>query len=134
MPDDEKRQKEIDDLKAEIAAAKAQTEAKEAEFKKTQREAKEAELVNSINWLKDTPKAARKSAIKAAMADVEDLSDETKVNDALKTVTEEYKAFISAEAPTGSGDKGGGGGDKGGGGSDKPATMKDIMQGVWDNK
>lgn len=129
LPEDEKRQKELNDLKAKLEEAEAQRQADADKFAKTQRENKLLEIGGQIKWAKSTPSKTANLIVKNALAEIEDLSESTKVEEVLKSITEDHKAFIAADAPVGSGDKNTSGG--GAGGDDAPATMKDIIGEAW---
>lgn len=133
LPEDEKRQKEIQDLQTKLEEAQKQRDADAAKFAQTQRENKLLELTGKINWSKETPASTRNLIIKNALAEIEDLSDESKVEDVLKSVTESHKSFIVADAAGGSGSKAGG---EGGGGEAKSSgnLILDEVNAAWGKK
>ena len=131
LPDEEKHQKALDEMQKKLDVEKAEREKQAADYAKAQRDATVSDLTGSIKWADGTPQNTAKLIIQNALAGIDDLSDKTKVDEALKTVTESHKSMISAEAPGGSGDKGGGGG---GGGEKTDFTLGDSVAEAWPTK
>lgn len=133
LPEKERIEAEKQALRDQLDAAKAEREADAAKFAKTQREAKIADVTGSVRWAEGTPHDTAKLIMSNALATVEDLSDQAKVDEVLKSVKETHKSFIAAEAPGGSGGKGGNGGN-GNGGGDEASSIADNQKAVWGDK
>jgi len=128
LPDEEKHTKAIEEMQARLDTEKSEREKQAADYATAQRAATVSDLTGSIKWSEGVPQSTAKLAVQAALAGIDDLSDKTKVDAALKTVAESHKSMISAEAPAGSGDRGGGGG---GGGEKTTFTLKDSVDEAW---
>lgn len=133
LPEDERTQKEITELKDKLERQEAERKADADLFARTQREAKVAELTNSIKWAESTPFSTAKLIVSNALTDFDDLSDEAKIGDALKNVVESHKSFIAANAPSGTGGKTDGKGDSGSGGSNE-SSIADNQKEIWGDK
>ena len=131
LPADEKHKQEIADLKKQFEDSETQRTNEKADLAKSQRANKILELTGKINWGK-LPKETARLAVKNAMADVDDLSDKSKVEEVMKGVSEAHKDFIVAETPGGTGGEGGGGGGGGGDDKDKVYTLNDGVKDAWD--
>lgn len=131
LPEDERREKEMLELKEKLVGEQKQREVDKAEFAKTQREAKLADLTGSIRWAEGTPHDTAKLIISKALSSVEDLTDSAKVEEVLSGVKDSHKSFIAAEAPSGAGGKGGSGGS--GGGGEVPSIAANQAE-VWGDK
>ena len=59
------------------------------------------------------------------MTNIEDLSNKSKVEEALKSITDSHKAFISADAPEGTDDKASG--ESGGDDKNKAPSIAEIQ-------
>lgn len=105
LPEDERHKKELQELKERLESEKADRERQAAEFAKTQREAKIADLTGSVKWADGVPHGTSKLIVQNALAEIEDLSDKSKVEDALKNLKESHKSLIAADAPSGTGGK-----------------------------
>ena len=130
LPEKERHEREMEELKTRLEGEQKQREADKAEFAKTQREAALADITGSIRWADGIPQSTAKMIVKNALADVEDLGDGAKVEEVLKAVKESHKSFIAADAPGGSGGKGGSGGDKSGGGGEA-SSIADNQKEIW---
>lgn len=133
LPEDERHAAELKELKEKIEAGNAEREADKAAFAKSQRDAKIADLTGSVHWAAGTPHDTAKLIISQALSTLDDLSDQVKVDEVLNSVKETHKSFIAAEAPGGSGSKGGTGGkDNGGGG--EASNIADNQKAIWGDK
>ena len=130
LPEKERHEREMEELKTRLEGEQKQREADKAEFAKTQREAALADITGSIRWADGIPQSTAKMIVKNDLADVEDLGDGAKVEEVLKAVKESHKSFIAADAPGGSGGKGGSGGDKSGGGGEA-SSIADNQKEIW---
>ena len=132
LPDEEKHKKAMKELQEKLDTEKAEREKQAADYAKAQRESTVSDLTGSIKWADGVPQSTAKIIIKNALAEIEDLSDKTKVDAVLKSVADSHKSLISAEAPAGSGGAGGGGG--GGGGEKTNFTLGDSVAEAWPTK
>lgn len=132
LPEAERFAKEKQALEDKLAAEKAEREADKAKFAQVQREAAESDIAGSIHWTEGTPQGTAKMIIKNALAEVEDLSDKEAVDKVLNSVKDTHKSFIAAEAPAGTGDKGGTGGKIIDG--DESSTIAGNQEAVWAGK
>lgn len=134
LPEDERRQKELDELNEKLKQAEAERQADADKFAKTQRDAKVSELTNSIKWGSGTPFSTAKLIVSNALNEIDDLNDESKVSDTLQKIAESHKSFISADAPSGTGGKGNKefGGD--GVNESKEYSIADNQKAIWGNK
>ena len=130
LPEDERHKQELQELKDKLDAEKAEREKQAEEFAQTQRTAKLADITGSVKWASSTPHDTAKLIIKNALADVDDLSDQSKVDEILNAVKESHKSFIAADAASGSGGKGGGGAPP----SDKSPSIADNQKAIWGDK
>ena len=129
LPAEEKHEKAMKELQAKLDKQQANSDKREADYAKAQRDSTVSDLTGSIKWSDGVPQGTAKLAVQAALAGIDDLSDKTKVDAALKAVTESHKSMIAAAAPAGSGDKPDGGG--GGGGDKTKFTLKDSVDEAW---
>ena len=125
LPDEEKHAKALEAMQAKLDKQQADGDKREADYAKAQRDSTVSDLTGGIKWSEGTPQSTARLVVKDALAGIDDLSDKTAVDAALKTVAESHKSMISAEAPAGSGDKGGGGG---GGGEKTEYTLGDAVK------
>lgn len=133
LPAEERHERELKEMRDKLDAEKVAREKQDADYKLQQRESTLADLTGSIKWAEGTPHETAKLVIKNALANIDDLSDKSKVDEILTGVKDTHKSFIAAEAPTGTGGKPSGGGG-GGGDDDKPATMQDLVDDAWAGK
>lgn len=133
LPEDERHKRELEDMQTKLDSEKASREEQDANFKTQKREAAISDLTGSIKWADGIPTDTAKLVIKNALRDIDDLSDQSKVDAILTAVKDTHKSFIAAEAPGGTGGKPGGG-DGGGNDGDAPATMQDLVDDAWAGK
>ena len=132
LPEDEKHQKALEELKQQLESEKAEREKQAQEFAQTQREAKTSDLTSSVKWADGVPHDTAKLIIKNALAGVEDLSDASKVEEALKAVKESHKSLIAADAASGTGSKSSGEGSSNN--DSKAPSIADNQKAIWGDK
>lgn len=108
LPEAERVQKQLEELRAEREAAKAELVAERERVAAKERDNEILKLAGTIKWVKDTPSETSNLIVKNRLADV-DLTDKAKVEEILNGIKETHKAFISADAPGGTGGKSGDG-------------------------
>ena len=133
LPTEEQHAKAMKELQDQLEQSQADRAADAEKTAKTERDSAITDLTGSIQWGKNMPRDSAKLLVKNALTGVDDLSDKTKVGDALKALTDAHKPFIDAEVPAGTGGSGSGGGG-GGAGGNEPSSMKGIMEEVWSKK
>jgi hypothetical protein len=129
LPEQERSQKKLKELEEQLETEKKARVEQESNFKLQQREAVLADLTGSIKWASGVPHDTAKLIVKTAMGSLEDLSDKVKVDGVIKALRDSHKSFIAADAPGGTGGKGGGGDEKNTG--DKASTMEELVAGAW---
>lgn len=133
LPDEEKHAKALKELQEKLEKAEQEREADAKKFAETQREARISDLTGSVKWAASTPQSTAKLIIKTALAELDDLSDESKVESILTSVKESHKSFIAADAPSGSGGHSGGDGGEGGS-DDKEPSIAENQKALWGDK
>jgi hypothetical protein len=131
LPADELHKKQLQELEDKLAEGTRLREEQDATHKADARENELLKLTGSIKWAKSVPQGTAALLVKSAFNGIDDLSDASKVSEVVKSLTESHASFISADAPSGSGDKGVGGNGGASGSDNKPSSMKDIMADVW---
>jgi hypothetical protein len=127
---EERVKNQIEELNQKIADAETAKAEQETQFKAKEREAALADITSSIKWSSSIPHDTAKLIVREGFKDVEVL-EQSVVDTKVKELTEVHKAFISADAPGGSGGKSGHAGEPV---KEGAATMKDLMDVVWINK
>jgi hypothetical protein len=132
LPADELHKKQLQELEDKLAEGTRLREEQDATHKADARENATLKINSGIRWdSKRMPATSSLLLTKNALAGIDDLSDASKVSEVVKSLTESHASFISANAPSGSGDKGVGGNGGASGSDNKPSSMKDIMADVW---
>lgn len=124
---EERTQNQIDELNRKLEEAEKAKVEQDNNFKAKERDASLADITSSIKWSSSIPHDTAKLIVKESFNDINDLGDKVLVERKIKELTESHKAFISADAPGGTGSKSGGQGGK----EDAPATMKELMAEQW---
>lgn len=133
LPAEELHKKQLAEMQEKLDKETADREAQETNFKAQQREARLADITGSVKWTDGTPHDTAKLIIKSAMAELDDLSDKTKIADVLKTITESHKSFISADAPGGTGGKSSGNGTPPNDKNEAP-SIAENQKALWGDK
>ena len=132
LPENERYEKQIAEMQKQLEDERLEREQQKSDFAKQQREAKLADLTASVKWAQGTPHETAKLIVSNAMTGIEDLSDSSKVDEVLKSLTESHASFIEAKAPSGTGDKTGKVTEKPG--DDNQYTLADSVNDAWKNK
>ena len=128
---EERTQNQIDELNQKLADAEDAKVKQENDFKAAQRETALADITSSVKWSASIPHDTARLIVREAFKGVDDLGKEN-VAATVKELTETHKAFISAEAPGGTGGKSG---SKGGPpGDDTVLSHKEIQSDIWKDK
>jgi len=133
LPAEELHKKQLQELEEKYAEEK-RLRGEDAE--KVSAQARENELLKltgTIKWAKSVPQGTAALLVKNAFNGVDDLSDESKVSEVVKSLTESHASFISADAPGGTGGKAGGTGGAGGS-EDKAPSIAANQQAIWGSK
>ena len=129
LPEADKHAKALKDMQERLDKQVADGLQRDADLAKAARSAKLSDFTGQIDWVPDAKKSA-KLIIRDAFAEIDDLSDQAKIDEVLNGVRESNKPFITAQVPAGSGGKGGGGGG-GSGGDKKVYTLGDSVDDAW---
>jgi len=128
LPTEEQHAKAMQELQDKLTQSETDRKADADKTALATREAKLAKLTGSVKWANGVPQESASLIVKSAMANIDDLGDESKVGEALKTLTESHKSLIEAKAPAGSGGNPGGGG---GGGGEETHTLGSAVESAW---
>ena len=128
---EERTQNQIDELNKKLADAEEAKVKQENDFKAAQRETALADITSSVKWSASIPHDTAKLIVREAFNGIENL-EKTVVEGKIKELTETHKAFISAEAPGGTGGKSGGNPAPKEG--DVALSHKEIQSDIWKDK